>query len=341
MARSALRDPLGLPTAPPLGEVDTQALFVVSGRTVWAPPFDFDEAAWAADAERLEATRAGVAPPLARHAVAFPLGRVLVLRPCRLVLLASGRLRAGVLVDDASRQATALLSHAAFEALRSEIADRPLPAASAPALRPMRCPACASLFPLDRAGQLRVCPACRRAYLVTGRRLLPVAYKAELPPSSRGRVLVPAWRLSFVLVDPRDGQELSSFAAVRSRCGEAGAVERDEREGIDVPASLPADHRRERRGSQPLPSLPPAVFPLFKGPARGEAGFPEPRVVGALGPDEATGVVRHALLAALPKETVARASPRRLKTLLFDAPLRPGPPRFVLRALRRGEAETS
>jgi DNA-directed RNA polymerase subunit RPC12/RpoP len=338
-ARSALRDPLGLPTAPPLEEVDARALAVVSRRTVLAPPFDSDQAAYAADAERLEATRAGASPALARRAVVFPLTRVLVLRPCRLVLLSSGRLRAGVLVDGAARQVPALLSQAAFETLRLEITHRALPTASPVALRPMRCPACASPFPLDRAGQLRICPACRRAYLVTGRRLLPVPYEAELPPSPRGRTLVPAWRLSFVLEDPRDGGDLSSLAAVRSRCGEAEAAEPDERKDIDVPAFLPADRRRERHGAQPLVALPPAVFPLLEGPARGEAGFPEPRAVGALGPDEAACVVRHALLAALRPATVARASARRLKALLFDAPLRLGPPCLVLRALRRAEFE--
>jgi hypothetical protein len=244
-------------------------------------------------------------------------------------------------VDDAARQATGLLSRGAAEALLDEIAERRLPVAPAPALRPMRCPACASAFPLDRQGQLRICPACRRAYLVTGRRLLPVTYVAELPPTSRGRVLVPAWRFEFVLEDPRDGLGLSSLEAVRSRCGEAAPERQDDARGIDVPAFLPADRRRERAGTQELPSLPPAAFPLCEGPARGEAGFPEPRLVGALGPGEAASVVRHALFAALGPRTVARASASRLKALLFDAPLRLASPRLVLRALRRTEVGPS
>ena len=88
-----------------------------------------------------------------------------------------------------------------------------------------------------------------------------------------------------------------------------------------------------------LPALPPTAAPLYEGPARGEAGFPDPRPVGALGPAEAASVVRHALLAALPARVVALAAPRRLKALLFEAPLRVGTPRLVLRALPRAEAE--
>ena len=271
----------------------------------------------------------------------MPLARVLVLRPCLLVSVSSDRVRAAVLVDGAARQATGLLSAGAAEALLGEIAERRLPASPAPSLRPMRCPECASAFPLDRQGQLRICPACRRAYLVTGRRLLPVAYVAELPPKSRGRVLVPAWRFEFALEDPRDGLALSSLAAVRSRCGEAIPERQDDAGSVDVPAFLPADRRRERAGAQELLSLPPATFPHVEGPARGEAGFPEPRLVGALGPDQAASVVRHAFLAALGPRIVARASARRLKALLFDAPLRLSSPRLVLRALRRNEVEPS
>ena len=338
-ARSALRDPLRLPTAAPLAGIDSLSLSPVTRRRVAAPPFDADEAAFAADAEGLLAVRSGAAPALIRDALAFPLARVVVLRPCRLVSVSSGGSRAGVLVDEASRQATALLSRAAEEALREDIAERSLPAALPPVLRPMRCPECASPFPLDREGQLRICPACRRAFLVSGRRLLPVPYEAELPPSPRGRLLVPAWRFAFVLEDPRDGREVTSVAAVRSRCGEAAATVVEGPAPLDVPAFFPADRRTQRPGVQPLPSLAPAAFPLHEGPARGEAGFPEPRLVGALGPREAARVVRHALLAALRPETVARASARRLKALLFDAPLRLGPPRLVLRALRRADAE--
>jgi DNA-directed RNA polymerase subunit RPC12/RpoP len=341
VAHPALRDPLGLPTAPPLGEVDAQVLSAVSRRSVPAPPFDADEATFETDAERLRAATAGPAHSLARHTVAVPLARVLVLRPCHLVSVSSDRVRAAVLVDDASRQATGLLSRGAADALIGEIAERRLPDSPAPSLRPMRCPECASPFPLDRQGQLRICPACRRAFLVTGKRLLPVAYVAELPPTSRGRVLVPAWRFEFALEDPRDGLGLSSLAAVRSRCGEPVPVQGDDVCGVDVPAFLPADRRRERRGTQELRSLPPALFPLCEGPARGEAGFPEPGFVGALGPGEAALVVRHTLLAALGPRTVARASARRLKALLFDAPLSLGAPRLVLRALRRAEIEPS
>ncbi len=339
--RSALRDPLGLPTAPPLAEVDARALALVTRRQVIAPPFDAGEADFDGDAERLGTVRSGVAPALIRSAVVVPLARIVVLRPCRLVRLSSGRSRVGVLVDEAARQATALLSRAGAEALQAELAERPLPVSPPLALRPMRCPECASPFPLDRQGQLRICPACRRAFLVTGRRLAAVPYEAELPPSARGRILVPAWRIPFVLVDPRDGQELTSSAAVRSRCGETEeeAVETVEAAPLDVPAFLPADRRRERSGAQRLPVLPPAAFPLFAGPARGESGFPEPRLVGALGPEEAVRVVRHALLASLRPGTVARASVRRLEGLVFDAPLRLGPPRLVLRSLRRAEAD--
>jgi len=164
------------------------------------------------------------------------------------------------------------------EALRAEIAERPLPVAPPPTLRPMRCAECAAPLPLDREGQLRICPACRRAFLIDGRRLLPVTYEAEPPPSPRGRFLVPAWRIAFVLEDPRDGRELASVAAVLARCGETG-VEMDGPAPLDVPAFLPTDKRRERHGAQRLPSLPSASFPLFEGPARGEAGFPEPRLV--------------------------------------------------------------
>ncbi len=340
-AVTALQEPLGLPTTPPLGEIDARALVVVSRRTATAPPFDAGDAAFEADAVRVQAAHPGVAPPLVRHCVASPLARLLVLRPCRLVSVSSGRSRAGVLVDDADRQATALLSQAATEALRDEIVDRALPASSPPALRPMRCPACASDFPLDREGQLRICPGCRRAWLVTGRRLQPVAYHAELPPNPRGRLLVPAWRLPFALLDPRDGGEASSVADVARRCGEAPVEAARAPDTLDVPAFRLADRRRERGGAQRLLSLPPASFPLFEGPARGEAGFPDPRLVGAIGPGEAAAVARHALLAALRPETVALASARRLKALLFDAPLRTGPPRLVLRALRRAEAEGS
>ena len=340
-AVTALRDPLGLPTTPPLGEIDARALVVVSRRTATAPPFDADDAAFEADADRVQAAHPGVAPPLVRHSVAFPLARLLVLRPCRLVAVSSGRSRASVLVDGAAREATALLSQAAAEALREELVDRPLPASSAPALRPMRCPECASDFPLDREGQLRICLACRRAWLVTGRRLLLLPYHAELPPTPRGRLLVPAWRLPFTLRDPRDGGEASAVADVARRCGEAPAGEAGAPDVLDVPAFRPADRRRERQGLQGFASLPPPSFPLFEGPARGEAGFPEPRAVGAVGPGEAASVVRHALLAALRPETVALASARRLKALLFDGLLRTGPPRLVLRAIRRAEAEGS
>lgn len=341
VAQTALRDSLGLPSAPPIAEVDAQFLSVVSRRTVQAPPFDAGESAWAADAERLEAAHTGVAPPLARHGVAFPIARVLVLRPCRLVSVSSGRSRAGVLVDDAGRLATAILSQAALEALLSELAYRDLPAAPPPALRPMRCPECASPFPLDREGQLRICPSCRRAWRVSGRRLLRAPYDAELPPSARGRVLVPAWRFSFVLEDPRDGRQLASVAAVRSLCGEAGSTGVDEVAPLDVPAFLPADRRRESHGTQALPSLPAGAFPMCEGPARTEAGFPEPRLVGAIGPIEAAILVPHVLLGALRPETVARAAAGRLKALLFDAPIRVGPPRLVLRSLRRAEVDAA
>jgi len=341
VARTALRDSLGLPSAPPIAEVDARALSVVSRRTVLAPPFEAGETGWAADGKHLAAAHSVVAPPLARRAVAFPLARVLVLRPCRLVSVSSGRSSAGVVVDDAARQATALLSRAALEALLPELADRDLPVAPSPALRAMRCPECASPFPLDREGQLRICPACRRGWLVSGRRLLRVPYEAELPPAARGRVLVPAWRFSFVLEDPRDGRELASVAAVRSRCGEAGPTGVDEVAPLDVAAFLPADRRRERSGTQALPSLPAAALPLQEGPARTESGFPEPRVVGALGPVEAAALVRHVLLGALRPETVARAAAGRLMALLFDAPLRLGPPRLVLRSLRRAEVDAA
>lgn len=342
--RSALRDPLGLPTAPPLAEVDARALALVTRRQVIAPPFDAGETDFDGDARHLETVRSGVAPALIRSAVVFPLARLVVLRPCRLVRVASGRSRVGVLVDAAARQATALLSRAGAEALQAELAERPLPVSPPLTLRPMRCPECASPFPLDRQGQLRICLACRRAFLVTGRRLVPVRYEAELPPSARGWILVPAWRVPFVLVDPRDGGELTSAAAVRSRCGETDeeaveAVEAVEPSPLDVPAFLPADRRREKSRAQRLPVLAPAAFPLLTGPARGESGFPEPRLVGALGPDEAARVVRHALLAFLRPGTVARASVRRLEGLVFDAPLRLGPPRLVLRAVRRAEAD--
>lgn len=339
-AATALRDPLALPTMPEPGEADPRGLAVVSRGSVAAPPFDVGEDAFEADAARLRAACA--APPaLARHAVSFPLARLVVLRPCRLVAVSSGRSRGGVLVDGAAREATALLSRAAYEALRGEIADRPLPAAPPPALRPMRCPECASPFPLDREGQLRLCPACRRAFLAAGRRLVPVAYRAELPASPRGRLLVPAWRLPFVLLDPRDGREVSSVAEVLARCGEEPARGRGAPAPLDVPAFLPADRRRESRGVQRLPSLPAASFPLFEGPARSEAGFPDPRPVGALGPSEAAAVVRHALLAALAPETVSRASARRLRSFLFDAPLRTGPAALVLRAARRVDLESA
>jgi len=338
-AVTALRDALSLPTAPPLGEVADRPLPTLAPGAVAAPPFGAEEADFEADAARLAGVHASHAPPLARQAVAFPLSRVLLLRPCRLVVVSSGRTRGAVLVDEAARQATALLSGAAANALRDEIRERPLPPAPPSLLRPMRCPACASPYPLDREGQLRVCPSCRRAHLVAGRRLLPLPYLAELPPSPRGRLLAPAWRVPFALADPRDGRALDTVGAVRARCGDGDAAEGPV--PIDVPAFLPADRRRERRGAQRLPVLSPPAFPLFEGPARGEAGFPEPRLVGALGPAEAAGLVRHALLSSLRPEAVALASARRLKALLFDAPLRVGTPRLVLRALRRADVEGS
>jgi hypothetical protein len=130
-------------------------------------------------------------------------------------------------------------------------------------------------------------------------------------------------------------------AAVRSRCGEAGNSGADEVAPLDVPAFLPADRRRESDGVQALPSLPAAAFSTCEGPARTEAGFPEPRLVGTLGPGGAAVLVRHVLLGALRPETVARASAGRLRSLLFDAPLRTGPPRLVLRSLRRAEVDTA
>jgi hypothetical protein len=338
-AGTALRDRLGLPTAPPLAEVDPLVAVPVARRTAVSPGFDADEAAFEGDAERLRAARPGEAPALARFVVALPIARLLVLRPCRLVSVSSGRSRAAVLVDGAARQATALLSTAAFEALGGEIAERPLPSAPAPALRPMRCPECATPFPIDREGQLRLCPACRRAWLVSGRRLQPVAYRAELPDSPRGRLLVPAWRVGFTLEDPRDGSRLSSLREVRARCGEETGDEPGAAGGLDVPAFLPYDRLRETRGLQPLAALPPAAFPLFEGPVRGEAGFPPVRSPGALGPLDAAAFVRGALLAALRPETVARATPRRLKALLFGAPLEVGTPRLVLRALPRPDVQ--
>ncbi len=340
-AATALHDSLSLPTAPPLGEIGDLPLPMLTRGTVAAPPFGAEEADFAADAARLAGVHASHAPSLARLAVAFPLSRVLLLRPCRLVAVSSGRTRGAVLVDEAARQATALLSSAAADALREEVRERPLPPAPPPLLRPMRCPACASPYPLDREGQLRVCPSCRRAHLVAGRRLLPLPYLAELPPTPRGRLLAPAWRVPFALADPRDGRALDTAGAVRARCGDVDDDAADGPVPIDVPAFLPADRRRERRGAQRFSALPPPAFPLFEGPARGEAGFPEPRLVGALGPAEAAGLVRHALLSSLRPEAVALASARRLKALLFDAPLRVGTPRLVLRALRRADVEGS
>jgi len=147
--------------------------------------------------------------------------------------------------------------------------------------------------------------------------------------------------VTFALEDPRDGRELTSVAAVRYRCGEEGVTGSDEAVPLDVPAFLPADRRRERRGTQALPSLPDAAVSLCEGPARTEAGFPEPRLVGTLGPLEAACIVRHVLLGTLRPETVASASAGRLKSLLFDAPLKVGPPRLVLRSLRRAEVDTA
>lgn len=340
-ARSALEGPLALGTAPSPGEVDPAGLALVPRGAVVAPPFDAGEAAFEEDARRLAAAATAREPVLARRVVAFPLSRLLVLRPALLVPVSSGQTRAAVLVDAASRQAVALLSAGALEALRASLAPRALPAAAPPALRPMRCPACASPFPLDREGPLRLCPACRRAHVVAGRRLLPVAYEAELPPSPRARLLVPAFRFRFALTDPRDGAELTSLAAVRARCGDPRVAVPEGPAPFDVPAFLPADRRRERRGGQYLPVLPEAAFPFFEGPARAEAGFPDVRTVAALGPGEAADVLRHALLAALPPRVVALAAPRRLKALLLEAPLRAGPPRLVLRALPRAEAEAS
>lgn len=337
-ARTALLESLRLPTAAPLAGIDASLVAVVARRRVVAPPFGAESDDFEGDVRRLEAVRSTAAPALVRSAFAFPLSRVLLLRPCRLVLVSSGRAFSGVLVDDAARQAVALLSKGAAEALRAGIAERPLPVSPPPVLRPMRCPECASPLPLDREGQLRICPACRRAFLVAGRRLARVPYEAELPPSARGRVLVPAWRIPFVLVDPRDGAELASVAAVRARCGEEG-VEAVGPAPLDVPAFLPADRKRERAAGQRLPALAPEAFPCLAGPARGESGFPDPRPVGALGPLEAAGVVRHALLASLRPSSVAIASARRLKELVLDAPLRLGAPRLVLRCLRRVEAE--
>lgn len=338
-ARSALGEPLALGTSPSPGEVDPAGLVPAAGDTAVAPPFDAGEAAWEDDARRLAAASGAAGPVLVRRAVAVPLARLLVLRPALLVPVSAGRARGAVLVDGAARQAVALLSAGAAEALLESLAPRPLPASALPALRPMRCPSCALPFPLDRVGQLRLCPACRRAHLVAGPRLLPVRYEAELPPSPRGRLLVPAFRVSFALTDPRDGAELASLAAVRARCGDARAAAPAGPAPFDVPAFLPADRRRERAGGQFLPALPEAAFPLFEGPARPEAGFPDPRPVGALGPAEAAAVFRHALLAALPARAVALASPRRLKSLILEAPLRVGPPRLVLRALPRAEVE--
>jgi hypothetical protein len=332
-ARSALGEPLALGTAPSPGEIDPAGLSLVPRGPILAPPFDAGEPAWESDALRLAAAATASEPVLVRRVVALPLARLLVLRPALLVPVSSGRARGAVLVDAAARQAVALLSTGASEALRASLAERALPASPPPALRPMRCPDCASPFPLDREGPLRLCPACRRAWLVAGRRLVPVGYLAELPPSPRGRLLVPAFRVRFALTDPRDGAELASLAAVRERCGDARAAAPEGPAPFDVPAFLPADHRRERRGTQFVPVLPEAAFPFLDGPARREAGFPDPGAVGALGPGEAVAVVRHALLAALPPRIVALAAPRRLKALLLDAPLRAGPPRLVLRVL--------
>ena len=338
-AADALEEPLALGTAPSPAEIDPAGLALAGRGTFVAPPFDVRDDAWDGDGRRLAAAATARGPVLLRHTVAFPLLRLLVLRPALLVPVSSGRARAAVLVDGAARQAAALLSAGAAAALHASLAPRALPAVPAPALRPMRCPACASPFPLDREGQLRVCPACRRAHLVTGRRLLPVAYETELPPSPRGRLLVPAYRVRFALTDPRDGAELASLAAVRARCGDFRSAPPEESPPFDVPAFLPADRRRERRGGQFLPALPESAFPLFEGPARAEAGFPQVRPVGAFGPEEAAAVVRHALLAALPRRVVALAAPRRLKALLFDAPLRVEGARLVLRALPKAEAE--
>jgi hypothetical protein len=336
-ASTALRDPLGLPTAPPLAEVGNGPLPLVTRRAVTAPPFDADDAAFVGDGRR--AADARTPDALTRRAVAVPLSRTLLLRPCRLVSVSAGRARAQVLVDDAARQATALLSSGAAEALREEIAERPLEDAGGPLLRPMRCPACASPCPLDREGQLRICPSCRRAWLVAGHRLPLVSYSAELPPSPRGRLLFPAWRVPFSLVDPVDGRELASLAEVEARCGAPTAGGDSGPAPLDVPAFFPVDRGREQRGTHRLLGLPPPAFPLLPGPAHEETGFPEPRLVGAIGPEEAVAVLRHALLASLRPATVALASPRRLGDLLFRAPLQTGTPRLVLRALRRVDAE--
>lgn len=336
-ASTALRDSLGLPTAPPLAELGDGPLPLLTRRTVTAPPFDADDAAFEDDTRRAAAARTPDA--LVRHSVAVPLSRTLLLRPCRLVSVSAGPVRARVLVDDAARQAVALLSPGAAEALREEIAERPLADARGPLLRPMRCPACASPCPLDREGQLRLCPSCRRAWLVAGRRLPLVPYSAELPPSPRGRLLFPVWRVPFSLADPRDGRELASLAEVEARCGAPGAGGASGPVPLDVPASFPADRGRERRGTHRLLALPSPCFPLLPGPAREETGFPEPRLVGAMGPEEAVSVLRHALLASLGAATVALGSPRRLRDLLFRAPLRAGTPRLVLRALRRVDVE--
>jgi hypothetical protein len=257
----------------------------------------------------------------------------LLLRPFHLVKVDRGE-GAARLVDGASRSVVAVLSGDETRRLEGAVTLHPATPSGRVAFRPMRCPVCASRLALAERGELRFCPACRRALEVTGERLTPVSYRAETRKGPK-RSLLPFWRFSFQLDDPRDGRTIRSVAELAEAAGGAPAGSSPAVPFLDVPAFRPEGTRRAFPGLSALPSVsePPSAE-LVEGPVRGEAGFADPSRFAALSSASAALVARHALLLSIPKEVVARAAPRRLDELVFRAPLRLDPPSLVLRSLR-------
>ncbi len=179
-----------------------------------------------------------------------------------------------------------------------ELAERPLPVSLSLALRPMRCPECASPFPLDRQGQLRICPACRRAFLVTGRRLAPVSYDAELPPSAPGPDPRPR------VEDPVRPRRPARRPGARLRRGGTRPVRRDgggggggDGAGAARRPGLPSRRPKAREERHAGPARPPSrgLPDVRGGTGAGRIGLSRaPPRRGSRPRREAARIVRHA-----------------------------------------------
>lgn len=271
--------------------------------------------------------------PMARRGVIAGLGVARLLWPWRLV----GTPDRPALLDAFAGGEPRALEPAAAEALR-RASGAVEPSGGSVVFRPMRCPDCASAFPLDEPGQVRFCPGCSRAWRVVEGRLERFPYRVERPPSGPC-VALPHWRFRFALEDPRDGVSVTTREDLAERLGGRSASG-GSNPFLDVPAFLPEERRRaQRRGGQPFapPPRDPGEEPV-EGPARVEWGFRTPARFVAILEEEAGSLARSALALGLPDDAVQAATGDRLAALLFEAPLELRPPELVLRALPRDAA---